>query len=230
MSRTVAIVQARTGSVRLPGKSLLHLRGYALLDWVLVRLARCRRLDEVVLAIPEGFPDDLLAERAPSSVRVVRGPESDLVARFRMAAAASDADTIVRVCADSPLVCPELVDELVERFAESGADYGWNHVPRGNLFPDALGAEICTRDLLELLDRDAVPGAEREHVFNHVLARPDRFATFTYDPDDPVLRRPDLRFDIDTWEDYAKLSRLPLDPGCTATEIVRAQEGNPPCA
>ncbi|HQF56085.1 MAG TPA: NTP transferase domain-containing protein [Fibrobacteria bacterium] len=230
MNRTVAIVQARIGSSRLPGKTLLHLRGHAIIDWILVRLSRCLRLDGIVLAIPEGFPDDLLAERAPPGIQIVRGPESDVVGRFALAAEASSATTIVRICADNPLVCPELVDQLVDGFLQSGADYGWNHVPRGNRFPDGLGAEICTRGILDGIHRDATAPGEREHLFNRIISRPEGIRFFTYDPLDPELAKPHLKLDVDTWEDYARLSRLELDIDSTAVQIVRTAEGDAPCA
>lgn len=228
MGGTVAIVQARVGASRLPGKTLLHFRGHALIDWIQLRLLRCRMLDAIVLAVPEGFPDDLLARRAAPGVAVVRGSENDVVARFAKAARAVDATTIVRICADNPLVCPELVDELVVRFRQSGADYGWNHVPRGNRFPDGLGAEVCTRALLERIDAEASTPGEREHLFNRILAEPGNARFFTYDPADPRLAKPHLKLDVDTWEDFAKLSGLDVSIESTAVEIVHAAEGAQP--
>lgn len=225
--RTVAIVQARIGSTRLPGKMLLHLRGHAVIDWVLRRIQRSRRIDAVVLALPERAPNELLAARAPDGVRCVFGPEDDVVGRFLLAARIAAADAVVRICADNPLVCPELVDELVDEFAASGVDYAWNHVPRGNRFPDGLGAEICSRHTLERIAMGAKAPSEREHLFNHVLARPGEFRAHTYDPREEWLRRPDLKLDLDTWDDYRRLARLEVGIDDGPAEIVAACGRNP---
>ena len=153
---TVAIIQARVGSSRLPMKSLLCLRGHALIDWVVNRVSEAARLDGVVVAMPDTERDNVLqAHLDDCGVAVVRGSEQDVLSRFLLAARETHADRIVRICADNPFVWGEAIDRLVDFYNASNLDYAYNHIPRNNLWPDGLGAEILSRDLLEDIGKKA---------------------------------------------------------------------------
>ena len=155
---TVALVQARLGSSRLPLKSLLCLRGTPLIDWVARRVAKSELLDRIVVAIPDTPLDEALAAHVrerlmplDERIAVFCGPENDVLERFRAAGAAFGADRVVRVCADNPLVWGGEIDHLIRFFAETGCDYAYNHIPRNNRYPDGLGAEILSFALLREL-------------------------------------------------------------------------------
>lgn len=227
--RVIAIVQARLGSSRLPLKSLLSLRGLPIADWAARRLKRARELDGVIFAIPDTPLDGALADHLErENIAFVRGPENDVLKRFCMAAESADADFIVRVCADNPLISPEAVDALVNFYRESGADYAYNHIPRGNLWPDGLGAEIISRETLEYMDKRAQKASQREHCLNYVWDNPGQWKTATFDPAEKWLRRPDIKLDIDTAEDFLKLSRLNIQPEMALEEIIKAWDSRPP--
>ena len=131
--RTVAIIQARLGSTRLPMKSLLCLRGHAIIDWVVDRVMTASLLDEVVVACPDTARDAVLADHLERRhVHVVPGSEQDVLSRFVLAAEASRADRVVRVCADNPLIWGEAIDRLIRQFDRGGCDYCYNHIPRAN--------------------------------------------------------------------------------------------------
>ena len=167
--KVVAIVQARLGSTRLPLKSLLTLRGLPIIDWVTERLARARRLDGLIVAVPDTELDRVLYEHLNRrGVPVMAGPEEDVLARFALAAKQADADLVVRVCADNPCIWGEAVDRLVDFYRKGGCDYAYNHIPRGNLWPDGLGAEILSRELLDELDSRAKLPSQREHCLNYI--------------------------------------------------------------
>ena len=147
---TVALVQARMGSSRLPGKMIMDLCGYPVLHWVLHRVKQARRLTEVVLATTKLKQDDPLTELAQFlKVGVSRGSEADVLARFWDAAREFKADVVVRVCADNPFIAPEEIDRLVDCYIsrrQSGGDprrlYAFNHITTmDNNYPDGLGAE-----------------------------------------------------------------------------------------
>lgn len=223
--RVVAIVQARMGSSRLPMKSLLHLRAAPLADWVTGRLKRARHLDHVIVATPDTPLDAVLrAHLEENGVDCMAGPEDDVLARFREAALRTHADTVVRVCADNPLIWWEAVDRLIRFHARERCDYSWNHIPRGNLWPDGLGAEILSADLLLEMDRLAETPAQREHCLNYIWDNAERFVMRTFDPEEPELRRPDLKLDVDTAEDFVRLATAPLHPDMDAAEIIRAMD------
>ena len=120
--RTVIIIQARLGSTRLPCKSLLTLRGLPLIDWVVHRCCRSALADEVVVAIPDGPDDDVLADHLHGRVHIHRGPEQDVLARMRDAARRYGAEAVVRVCADNPLIWGGEIDNLIRFYSANTCD------------------------------------------------------------------------------------------------------------
>lgn len=218
----LGIVQARLGATRLPNKMLLHLSGYAVVDWVYRRMVRCRLLDRLVFALPEGSGNEPLAAYLRSrGAEVRRGPELDVLGRFHRVAKEFRPDHVVRICADNPLVSWEAVDLLVEEHLRAGADYSYNHIPRNNRWPDGLGAEICTAACLDTLHRQAVDPGHREHLFNYLWDHPEVFRIHTFDPADAEWQRPDLKFDLDTWGDYQSLMQRGFTPDMCIGEIMQ---------
>ena len=239
----VALIQARMGSTRLPCKMMLSLHGLPLIDWVTRRVAVSRLLNKVVVATSEAPINDPLAlhlERR--GVEVFRGPEDDVLKRFRLAAEKTRATHIVRICADNPLIWGGEIDSLIrhyrERLDHPGADgspvrpdgntlYAYNHIPRGNLYPDGLGAEMISWPLLRLLDTTASVPAHREHCLSYIWDNPQRFVISTFDPPDPGLRHPEVKLDVDTPEDYRKLALLPVTVDMPPAEVIRLALADP---
>ncbi len=219
--RTVAVIQARLGSSRLPCKALLCLGEKPLIDWVVERTARSQLLDDVVVACPDTDLDDVLCDHLEKRhVNVVRGPEQDVLARFVLAAEKYRADQVVRICADNPFVWWEAIDRLIRFHAQGSSDYSYNHVPKGNLWPDGLGAEIVSMDLLRRLAYEAKDPQQREHCLNYVWDNQELFRTATFDPEEEWLQRPDIRLDIDTVQDFRNMSRLAVSADAQARELV----------
>lgn len=227
MSRVAAIVQARLGSSRLPLKSLVSLRGLPLIDWVVRRVAQSRRLDAIVVAVPDTRLDQALYQHLlASGTACVTGPEDDVLARFVLAARMADADVIVRVCADNPLIWGEAIDRLIDFYERTSCDYAWNHIPRDNLWPDGLGAEIVPARLLRRLDSEATLPSQREHCFNYIWDHRDQFHMATFDPAEKWLQRPDVRLDIDTPADYGRLAGMSITPEMDARAIIAAWDAH----
>ena len=160
-------------STRLPGKVMLPMRGRPLLAWHLERLRRARRLDVVAVAsvaAPESAP--ILELCRALGVPVTLGPEDDVLARYALCAAEHDAEVVVRVTSDCPLVDPALVDMAVERFLSGGADY---LALDTSVFPRGLDVEVFGRAALDEAAARAVEPPEREHVTPYLYRRPDRF-------------------------------------------------------
>lgn len=217
----VAVVQARMGASRLPNKMMLWLHGVPVAGWVLRRLRLARRLDRLLFALPDTAKDDVLAGYLESEgAEVFRGSETDVLARYMAAAKHTGAGTVVRVCADNPVVSASEVDRLIDFFEAGDFDYAYNHIPRGNRYPDGLGAEIVSRETLTDLDRKAIVAEHREHVFNYLWAHRESFHIGTCDPADEGLAHPELKLDLDTIDDYRRLLRLPLRPDMCAREVV----------
>jgi len=228
MRKVVGIIQARMGASRLPNKMMLWLNGHPVIDWVVKRVQSAGKLDRVVVALPSGARDDVLAmylER--QGVPVFRGSETDLVDRFYQAARAVCATHIVRICADNPLICGSEIDHLVDYYFSHTNDYVYNHIPRNNRYPDGLGAEIISFDVLERVWNEARKPEHREHLLNYIWENPEKFSIGTFDPPDPELAKPEVKLDIDLLEDYGKILARPVRIEMTAREILAAfKEGS----
>ena len=146
---------------------MADLCGFPVIHWVLKRVSLAKTLDQVVLTTSEAERDDLLIGVAKDlGLNTFRFEhEDDVLGRFCGAAKAAGAATVLRVCADNPVVDPEFIDHAVCSFSESEADYAFNHIPRlDNGYPDGLGAEICSMETLKKLHSLANRPEHREHL------------------------------------------------------------------
>ena len=173
--RVVVVVQARMGSSRLPGKVLMDLHGRPLLERQIERLRRSLTADAIVIATTARVHDDVIADLATTlGIGVFRGDEEDVLARYVGAAAAFNADVVVRITADCPLVDPEILDSCVTRLLEDDdLDYVSNTLQR--TYPRGLDVEVFTRAVLERAHGEATDQADREHVTRFVWRQPERF-------------------------------------------------------
>lgn len=171
--RAVAVIQARLGSTRLPGKVLADVAGAPMLARMIERVRAATRLADVCLAVPEGPADAPLRELAASlDVPCHAGPEDDVLARYAGAAERWGADPVVRLTADCPLIDPALIDACVETFR---ATEGCEFASLGGSFPDGLDCEVVSAAALARAYRDARLRSEREHVTPFIWKRPDVF-------------------------------------------------------
>jgi glutamate-1-semialdehyde 2,1-aminomutase len=166
--KTVAIVQARMRSSRLPGKVMAPVGDTPLLGLLLARLSLATKVDEVVVATSDQPVDDVIATYAEGlGHRVHRGSERDVLDRFYGAAIGAGADVVVRITADCPLVDAGLVDEVISARAEQGVAYASNTEPP--TFPDGLDVEVFTMSAMERAWREAQAPGDREHVTPFII-------------------------------------------------------------
>ena len=226
MTRVVAVVQARMGSSRFPGKMLAKLGDQELLSWVLTRVCDAKELDQVVLATSTSRDDDQLVEAASSfKILVVRGSQDDVLDRFTQAAKESTADLVVRVCADNPFVAAEEIDRLVVAHQAGDFDYSCNHQQRlDNRYADGFGAEIISTALLNKISNLTSQASHREHVTSYIWDNSSKFKIQAVDaPSD--LAFPKVKLDIDTPEDLQELNefvkKFAVTTASGAAEIVK---------
>jgi spore coat polysaccharide biosynthesis protein SpsF (cytidylyltransferase family) len=172
--RTVAIVQARMSSTRLPGKCLADIAGQPLLWHTVTRTRAAAAVDEVLVATSRESSDDPI-ERfcASEGVAIFRGDLDDVLDRFRRAARFARADRIVRVTADCPVLDHDVIDAVVGVFDDEAHDYVSNTCDR--TFPDGLDTEVLSAAALERAWSEATLPSEREHVTPYIWKNPDRF-------------------------------------------------------
>ena len=216
------------GSHRLPGKSLMRIRGIPLLQYVIERVKRAGTVDRIILATSTKQENDPLCALAESlGIGVYRGSEEDVLSRFTGAARETGAEILVRICADNPLVDPGEIDRLVRHHVQTGSQYSFNHVPtRRNRYPDGLGAEVINAGILATLDQASLTSEDREHVT--IRFRRQGAGYLIGEPvAPPEILGPDIRLDIDTPGDFERMrgfiESLPeqRSPFWTAEEIVR---------
>jgi spore coat polysaccharide biosynthesis protein SpsF len=203
--RTVAVLQARMTSTRLPGKVLADLAGAPMLERELARLRRSATLDDVVVATTTNATDDpviALCERL--GVLTFRGSESDVLSRYVGAVDAARADTVVRITADCPLIDPDVVDRVVRAVHDEGKDYASNVAKR--TFPRGLDVEAFTRSALDRCAALASSAPAREHVT--WLMHTERPDLFTHASIVSEVDASDLRWTVDTPEDLEMVRRI----------------------
>jgi spore coat polysaccharide biosynthesis protein SpsF len=205
VTSTVAIIQARTGSTRLPGKVLLPLLGAPMLTRVVRRVSRASRLDATIVATTTASSDDAIVELAErEGWGVERGSETDLLDRYVQVARAHAATTVVRITSDCPLIDPELIDDVVAALDDGDVEYASNSLePR--TYPRGLDVEAMTMAALDQAWREDHDPSSREHATPYIYRHPERFR----------LRRiaspVDLsahRWTVDTPEDYELIRRI----------------------
>jgi spore coat polysaccharide biosynthesis protein SpsF (cytidylyltransferase family) len=178
MMTTVAIVQARLGSTRLPDKVLMELCGKPMLQHIIERVRRSKTVGEVVVATTTSVRDDALASFAAGrlGVPLVRGSENNVLERFIMASRAYPSEIIVRITADDPLKDPSIIDLCVnELLRDKRLDYCSNTIVP--TYPEGLDIEAFRTVALERVYREARLDSEREHVTPYIWNHPEIFAT-----------------------------------------------------
>lgn len=203
--RTVAIVQARMGSTRLPGKTMMPLAGEPMLARVVERSRRARRVDAVVVATTTSPQDDTIASLCRErGWPCERGSEEDVLDRYRAAARAHRADVVVRITSDCPVIDPGIVDALLEAFSRGTWDYASNGLePR--TYPRGLDVEAFTLAALERAWHEDENPEWREHVTAYIQRHPELFRILRYDNDRDLSRH---RWTVDTPEDYELMRRI----------------------
>lgn len=222
MNNVVAIVQARMGASRLPGKMMLDLKGDPIIKWIYQRLLKAQLLDAICFAVADTDQDLVLVDYLKElGAHVFIGSERNVLERFYQAAQQCRATHVVRVCADNPVICGEVVDELVDFYFNNDCDYAYNHIPIGNTYPDGLGAEMVSMRILDLVYKKAVTAQQQEHIFNVIWDNKDYFMIKTFNPANKNLEGPTLKLDLDTKQDYQRLVTAPIEMNMCAEEIVK---------
>jgi spore coat polysaccharide biosynthesis protein SpsF len=220
---TLAVVQARTTSRRLPGKVLMDIHGAPMILRQLDRVRRASTVDHIVVATSDDPSDDELARIViEAGYDVVRGSLNDVLARFCAAVDQYDGDVIVRITADCPLISPNVIDLVVESFQTSNADYVSNTLIPS--FPDGLDVEVVTADAIRQIADSSTDPNEREHVTLGIYRRPEQFVVANVV--DPTGRdHSDLRWTVDNADDLAFVTQVydalfPENPGFEYQDVL----------
>ena len=198
------IIQARMGSSRLPGKVLMNSgNGMPLLYYVINQLRHCSKVKNLVIATTTNQEDDEIEKFADNnSVNVFRGSEKDVLDRYFQCAKKYSFSTIVRITSDCPLIDPQIVDKVIERFFSGNYDYATNTLIR--TFPIGADAEVFSFSALETAWKNAQLPSEREHVTPY-LRNKGNFKTINVENDTNISN---LRLTVDRIEDFELIKEI----------------------
>jgi spore coat polysaccharide biosynthesis protein SpsF len=202
----IAIVQARMGSSRLPGKVMAEVSGKPVIQYVLDRLRRVPNIDNIVLATSTKKQDNILYDFAVSqNTSTFRGSETDVLSRFLQASVTYNAQTIVRICGEDILLDPNIVEILIDRHLESNVDYTTNII--GRAFPEGLYAEVISKNALQSLANKAISDDHREHVTKYILDNLEKYRVQSIQPYG-IFKKSWLDMSVDTHEDLERVRSI----------------------
>ncbi|MGB2601415.1 MAG: glycosyltransferase family protein [Candidatus Omnitrophota bacterium] len=202
-----AIVQARTSSTRLPGKVLKELplgSGITVLEQVIRRLKRSKKLNTIVIATTTDAQDDAIVEVVrKENVVLFRGSRDDVLSRFYLAAKENGLDVVVRITSDCPCMDPDVLDMVISTHLENKGDYTSNTLKR--TYPRGLDVEVLNFDVLEGAYENAEHDFEKEHVTSYIYdTHPNMFKIDHFTAPEG-FDASDIRATLDTEEDYKLL-------------------------
>ncbi len=197
----VAIIQARMGSERLPGKVLFKLHGKTVIEWIVERLRGSRYLKQVIIATSNQPGDDVLVSHCKQkTIHVFRGSENDVLDRYYRCARDVKAEVIVRLTGDDPFIDYRIVDRVLDAFFQEGKQYDYvsNVYPR-RTYPRGLDTEVFSFQALEQAWREDTNPSWREHVTQYFQKHPELFRIGTVTHDEDLSH---YRWALDTEDDW----------------------------
>ena len=224
--KIVAIVQARMGSSRLPGKVLKDIHGRTMLARVVRRALRSALIDKLVVATTEKKADDAIVSECDSlGISCFRGSEDDVLDRYYQAARTFSADCIVRITSDCPLIDAEIIDRVVQAFLDNGPDYASNTIE--STYPRGQDVEVFTFDALKKAWCEASADFQHVHATPYIYQHPEQFRMLSVTGDEDESRH---RWTVDTKEDlaliravYGKINRDDLFSWRDVLELFRKE-------
>lgn len=210
----VAIVQARMGSNRFPGKVMKKVLGKPLIGYLLERLSRAERIDKIILATSTNKENDILCNYVSSlGYDVFRGSEDDVLERYCQAAKTYGAKTVVRITGDCPLIDPNICDKLIRFYFKEKVDY----VKLSSRYAEGIDCEVVDFDALKKARNNARKNSEREHVTPYIKNNSNVFKVKVLEN---KYDEGKYRFTIDEPEDFEVIKRIIKDLSKTYSKFI----------
>ncbi len=228
--KIVSTIEARMTSTRLPGKVLLPVNGKPMLYYLVERLRRVKSIQEIVLATTVNETDDTLVEFAKTmNISFYRGSEDDVLERVIGAGESADADIIVEITGDCPIIDPLIVEQAIQIFLHNDADYVSNAIVRS--YPDGMDTQVFRLETLKKSAQMTNSPPDREHVTLHIRRHPEIFRHINLVAP-PDLHWPELGLTLDEAKDYEFLKTIieyfgDANPYFSCREVIRLLKSRP---
>ncbi|MFC1748532.1 cytidylyltransferase domain-containing protein [Pseudomonadota bacterium] len=229
--KVVATIECRMTSSRLPGKILMDaIDGKSMLELMIERVARSKRIDEMVIATTENDTDDVVVDLANKvGIQVFRGSEHDVLARVWGAVKQTKAKHVVELTSDCPLIDPEIIDQVVELYFTSKCDYASTGTPVPN-FPAGMDTQVFSKAALLEAHMKGKSPEDREHVSWYITHHPDRFKLVELKAPERISNT-NIRLTLDTKGDCELIRRVikrlyPHNPLFSCEDIVDLFDGD----
>jgi len=219
---TNGIIQARMSSTRLPGKALKKLKGKTIIEWIFIRLKKCKSLNNIILATTVHKEDDSLCKLGDKyNIPVVRGNKNNVLSRYVRVIEKFPSDAVVRITGDNPLTDIKTIDNITSYFYTNNLDYCYAaKIPYGS------GADIFRSNELLNISKRAITPRHKEHINTYYLDFHLSYTISSFITEG--INRSDVRVTLDLEKDYIRLIQLfdlihkPDD--CGIEEIIYAYD------
>ncbi len=204
--KIVASIEARTGSTRLPGKVMRQILGKPMLELMIERVRRAKLIDEIVIATSISKNDDVLEDLAKKlDVSCYRGSEDDVLDRVLKAAKSCNADIIVELWGDTPLIDPEIIDQAIKYYLDN--DYDCVGTCLDKKFPWGISLLVFSTKVLEEVSEITNDPIDRENVSTYIYMHPEKYKIGNL-PCPKQLNRPELRLVVDEIPDFEVMTKI----------------------
>jgi spore coat polysaccharide biosynthesis protein SpsF len=199
------IIQARTGSSRLPNKVLMKIdENQTILEHVIKQLSFSKSINNIIVATTKLKQDDVIENLVKKlGINIFRGDSSDVLDRYYQCAKQFNLENIVRITSDCPLIDPEIVDEVIKKYETEGLDYVSNTLIR--TFPIGMDVEIFSFDVLKKTWSNATLSSEREHVTPFMRSKKMDFSIGNVENNEDYSK---IRITLDRKEDYELIKKI----------------------
>ncbi|SDK04055.1 cytidylyltransferase domain-containing protein [Sediminibacillus albus] len=204
--KVIAIIQARMGSTRLPGKIMKKVMNKTLLEYELEQVKRAALIDQIVVATTKNKTDDIIIDLCKQlSIPAFRGSEEDVLSRYYEAATEYKGDVIVRLTSDCPLIDPLVIDKVVREYLKNQKNYDYVSNTIERTYPRGMDTGVLSYRTLKEINRYATSDSDREHVTSYLYRVPGKYKTLAVKNEEDFSH---FRLTVDTKEDFEVVANI----------------------
>lgn len=231
--KIVATIEARMNSTRFPGKTMKEILGKPMLQLLIERVKNSNLIDEIIVATSKSMTDDVIEKLAiKMNVNCFRGSEEDVLSRVLFAAKSSNAELIVELWGDNPLIDSAILDDLIRFYLKNNYDCVGTVLPNSDKnYPIGISALIFSTRILDEVDKITQAPDDRENVSNYIYEHPEKYKIGPF-PCPDELNYPNYRLTVDEQSDFEVIKIIfeklyPSNPKFTAVDAIKFLNSNP---